>query len=194
MPFVMTSTRTTHRQLRATALRGHAFAALALTVAGDRIRAKAAASRDPMVPASDESMDLGIHVGSICAALAEDLGVRLSVKTDEIRLHAACCRQVGLIVSELVRSAARHNLKGRRGAIAVTLSGWGGSVRCLVRDSRSTASHSQERPERWRVRTLAAELGGSVEWWFTESGSFAGLHFSIERSKDLPSQLNADFT
>ncbi|MBZ9866397.1 hypothetical protein LB515_13505 [Mesorhizobium sp. CA15] len=194
MLFVTTNTRTTHRHLRATALRGHAFAALALRVAGDRIRAKATASRAPMVPASDGSNDLGIHVGSICAALAEELEVRLSVKTDEIRLHAACCQQVGLIVSELVRSAAHHNLKGRREAVEIILSGWGGNVRCLVKGSRSTGLGSQECPERRRVRMLAAELGGSVEWWFTESGSFAGLHFSIERSKELPSQLNADST
>ncbi|MBZ9847396.1 hypothetical protein LB565_05245 [Mesorhizobium sp. CA14] len=194
MQLVTTSTRTTPRQLRLAALRGDAVAMLALSMAAQRMRATPSARRAPVIPTDDGTMDLGGHVGSICAALSEQLRVRLSVKTDEIRLDAACCRRVGLILSELVRSAARHNLKGRRGAIAVTLSGWGGNVRCLVRSSRSTAADSQERPERRRVRTLAEELGGSVDWWFTESGSFAGLHFSIERSKDLPSQLNADLT
>jgi two-component sensor histidine kinase len=102
------------------------------------------------------------------------------VKTDEIWLEAERCWRIGLIVSELIRNAARHGLKGRSGSIVVALSGADRKVRCLVSDDGCAMPDPPEGRGRRLVRTLAAELGGEVDWWFTPSGSSVGLQCPLE--------------
>ena len=163
------------------ASRGHATSAPALALAAERLHAQAEAHRALLVPFVDGVMDLGVYVEKLCASLSRaslgERGIHLSVTTDEIWLDAACCWRVGLIVSELIRNAVRHGLGGRKGAIAIAMSQKGGRVQCLVSDDGCAASNPPEGRGRRLVRALAAELGGSVDWWFTRSGSFVGLEF-----------------
>jgi two-component sensor histidine kinase len=176
------------------ARRGHASARPALTLAADRLRAKAEAHRALLIPLGNGSTDLGSYVGRLCASLSEaslrEQGVQLTLKTDEIWLDPARCWRVGLIVSELVRNAARHGPKGEEGAIEVALGRAGGSVRCLVRDNGSAVPDAPEGRGRRLVRILATELGGSIEWRFTQTGSFANLQFLIVPA-DSPSPPKA---
>ncbi len=165
------------------AARGPGAAGLALTQAADRLRAQAEAHRALMTPFFDGPMDLGLYVGRLCASLSEaslgERGIRLTLETDEIWLDAAQCWRVGLIVSELIRNAVRHGLSGRAGSIGVSLTERGDRVRCIVSDNGCATPDPPEGRGRRLVRTLVTELEGVVDWWFTASGSFAGLEFPI---------------
>lgn len=165
------------------ASRGEATAAPALRRAADRLHAMAEAHRSLLVPIAEENIDLGHHVGKLCSSLSRaylsERGIQLTVAMDEIPLEAARCWRVGLIVSELVRNAARRGLKDRQGSIRVTLNRSGSSAWCVVCDDGCAASDPPEGHE-WRlIRALTAELGGSVQWKFTPCGSVAGVRFPL---------------
>lgn len=165
------------------ASRGEVTAAPELRRAADRLHAMAEAHRSVLVPIAEEDIDLGHHVGKLCSSLSRaylgERGIQLTVATDEIPLDAARCWRLGLIVSELVRNAARRGLKDRQGSIRVTLNRTGTSVWCVVCDDGCAASDPPEEHERRLIRALAAELGGTVEWRFTQRGSVAGVCFPL---------------
>ncbi|MER8683365.1 sensor histidine kinase [Mesorhizobium sp. M0991] len=165
------------------ASRGEVKAAPALRRAADRLQAMAEAHRSLLVPIAEEDIDLGHHVGKLCSSLSRaslgERGIQLTVATDEIQLDAARCWRVGLIVSELVRNASRHGLKDHQGSIRVTLSKGGSSVSCVVRDDGCAGSDLPEGSGGRLIRALTAELGGTVEWRFTQRGSVAGVCFPL---------------
>lgn len=187
MPIAMTSTGARRRRRPVGAMQSHALAALTLNLAAQRLRKKEAAARTALlVPAGSGTMDLGAHVGRLCAALSEELEVRLSLKTEEICLDGERCRLVGLIISELVRNATRNAVKERREVIQVALSGWGDNVRCLVTSTRSAPSARRDSDGHRLVRASAAKLGASVDWWSNDRECFTGVHFPLEGSIDAP--------
>lgn len=165
------------------ASRASEMAGPALALAAERLRAMAEAHRSLLVPVADEEMDLGLHVGELCACMSRaslgERGIRLTVASDEIPLNAARCWRVGLIVSELVRNAVRHGLKGRQGSIRVALNRSGGRIWCVVCDDGSASADPPEGRGRRLIRALTAELAGSVDWKFTQSGSVVGLQFPL---------------
>ena len=178
------------------ASRGEATAAPALRLAADRLHAMAEAHRSLLVPITEEAIDLGDHVGKLCASLSRaslgERGIRLTVTTDEIQLDAARCWRVSLIVSELVRNATRHGLKSRQGSIHVTLNRRGSSVWCVVCDDGCAAFDPPEGRGRRLIRALTTELGGSVEWKFTPCGSVVGLRFPVAKPQQLRPDLVGD--
>jgi len=165
------------------ASRASEMAGPALALAAERLRAMAEAHRSLLVPVADEEMDLGLHVGELCACMSRaslgERGIRLTVASDEIPLNAARCWRVGLIVSELVRNAVRHGLKGRQGSIRVALNRSSGRIWCVVCDDGSASADPPEGRGRRLIRALTAELAGSVDWKFTQSGSVVGLQFPL---------------
>jgi two-component sensor histidine kinase len=150
-----------------------------LGVVAKRLRAHAEAHRALLAPAADGPVDLADYIGQVCAAMTEaslaSFGVRLLVDADEIWLESGRSWRVGLIVAELVRNAARHGLGRGPGAIRVSLGQACGWVSCRVSDSGGGAGDASPGPGRRLVETLAAELGGSVDWWFTPAGCLARL-------------------
>lgn len=158
-------------------------AELALRRAVDRLQAMAEAHRSLLVPITEEYIDLGHHVGTLCSSLSRaslsEQGIQLTVATDEIQLDPARCWRVGLIISELIRNAARHSLKDGRGSIRVTLNRNGSSISCVVCANGCPAFDLSEGRGRRLIRGVTAELGGVVEWKFTQCGSFAGVRFPV---------------
>ncbi|MER8692908.1 sensor histidine kinase [Mesorhizobium opportunistum] len=158
-------------------------AAPALRRAADRLLTMAEAHQSLLVPITEEYIDLGDHVGKLCHSLSraslDERSIQLTVATDEIRLDAARCWRVGLIVSELVRNAARHGLGDSHGSIRVSLNRSGNSVWCVVCDDGCAAYHRPEEGGRRLVRALTAEIGGSAQWKFTPRGSVAGVCFPL---------------
>lgn len=153
-----------------------------LALAAERLRAHAETHRALLPPATAEVVDLTDYVARICVSLSRaslaDMGVHIALTSDEIFLDAERCWRIGLILTELVRNAARHGLGGRAGSISIRIQALDGGVSCLVRDYGAQARHAS-RPGRGRrlVETLAAELGGSVDWRFTPIGCIA--HFQM---------------
>jgi two-component sensor histidine kinase len=114
----------------------------------------------------EPAMDAGAHLAQLCqelcAAHLAPRGVHCEVRVEQVVLPREVCRNLGLIVVELVTDAAQHAFTGRTdGQVWVTLHqaehGW----ICQVSDNgmarRAAASASQ------LVRGFAAALGAHVE-------------------------------
>jgi two-component sensor histidine kinase len=151
----------------------------ALSSVAKRLRAHAEAHRALLAPATGGPVDLADYIGQVCASITKASlapnGVRLFVDADEIWLESGRSWRVGLIVAELVRNAAHHGLGRGSGAIRVSIGEACGWVSCRVSDNGCRAGDPQPGRGRRLVEALAAELGGSVDWWFTPAGCHARL-------------------
>jgi two-component sensor histidine kinase len=165
----------------AAARAGHGEVQDTLERAADRLRAHAHSHQALLQPKTDEVLDLADHLERVCDALARafiaDNGARLLLRADNVRLPAHKCWRIGLIVAELVRNAARHGLSGGTGLILVRVMADSGQVSCVVCDNGCAPTKSSPGLGQNLVRRLAAELGGSVEWHFTEHGGTARADF-----------------
>ncbi|TAJ72793.1 MAG: sensor histidine kinase [Phenylobacterium sp.] len=155
----------------------------ALRAAAERLHAHAESHR-ALLPPIQGQVNLADHVGRLCSAFSKatlaDRQVRLAVETDDIWLASDRAWRIGLAVAELVRNAARHGLRGRAGAIVVQVALAGDEVVCSVGDDGVAASAVQPGRGVSLVQALAMELGGSVEWWFSQRGSVARLRAPID--------------
>ena len=162
---------------------GDARVRAALGGAAARLRAHAEAHRALLAPAAVGPVDLADYVGQVCASMTRaslaDHGVRLLVDADEIWLESGRSWRVGLIVAELIRNAARHGLGGGPGAIRVSIAKTCGQVSCGVSDNGRLSGAAAPGRGRRLVEALAAELGGSVDWWFTPAGCLARLEIPM---------------
>jgi two-component sensor histidine kinase len=158
---------------------GDAQVAGALGAVAKRLRAHAAAHRALLAPAAGGRIDLADYVGQVCATMTEaslgPCGVRLLVEADEIWLDSGRSWRVGLIVAELVRNAAHHGLRRGPGAIRVSIGEACGWVSCRVSDNGCRAGDPRPGYGRRLVETLAADLGGAVDWRFTPAGCHVRL-------------------
>jgi two-component sensor histidine kinase len=161
---------------------------LALTSAASRLRAQVEAHRALQAPLVEGPMDLGDYVGQLCACLAKaplaENGLRLTVDADEVWLEAGQCWRVGLIIAELVRNAARHGLSGAAGVIWVVVEDGPDLISCSVCDDGGGVSAGRTGRGRRLVQSIAAELGGTVEWTFAPTGCCVRLEFPRPRLID----------
>jgi two-component sensor histidine kinase len=159
-----------------------------LSRVAERLHAHADVHRALLAPAAGGSVDLADYVSRVCASMSRASlaanGVQLLVDADEIWLESGRSWRVGLIVAELVRNAARHGLCCGPGAIRVSITEDCGSVTCRVGDNGRLARDAEPGRGRRLVEALAAELGGSVDWWFTPAGCLARLEIPTTIAKD----------
>jgi two-component sensor histidine kinase len=153
----------------------------ACDAAAQRLHAHAAAHRALLPPAGGKAVNAADYLRQICTTYAGSAlaggDVRLILKSETVALSPDRCWRLGLIVAELVRNAARHGLSNRAGLIMVRLSHRYGETSCLVCDTgRTTGNHVPGRGRRLTT-ALAADLGGSIDWWFTPQGAMARLLF-----------------
>lgn len=167
----------------ATAADGRSDVRRVLKQAADRLRAHAEAHR-PLLPPVEGQVNLAEYLGRVCATFSRatlaDRGVHLSVDCDDIWLSADRAWRIGLTVAELIRNAARHGLHGRAGSIAVKVAQAGDDVICAVGDDGRCAENAAPGRGVSVARALAGDLGGSIEWWFTERGCLARLRAPAE--------------
>jgi two-component sensor histidine kinase len=172
------------------ASRRSATADSALTQAAERLRAHAESHRALLAPRADGPFDLGHHIAKLCWSLSgaslEDRGIQLRLSTEEIWIDSARGWRLCLIVAELVRNAVRHGLQGRPGVIDVDVKNAGLRIQCIVTDDGRAEADPVEGRGRRFVRALAAELQGSVNWSFTNSGSTVNVEFPIVEPTDFP--------
>ena len=148
----------------------------ALRDTADRLRDHAETHRALMPPMVAGRANLADHIAAICKtyvkATLADRGVHLTLKTEDIMMPAEKCWRIGLVVAELVRNAARHGLKGKGGRIVIEIARRGGHVTCLVSDNGAAGGGSPGRGQRL-VRSLVADLGGEMHWFFEPEGALA---------------------
>lgn len=171
------------------ASRGHAPADLALARTANRLRAYAESHRALLTPVANCPIDLGAHIGKLCASLSraslEERGIRLNLSVDEIWIDSTLCWRVGLIVSELIRNAVRHGLHDRSGTIGVDIRRDALRVQCTVSDDGCAATNPTEGRGRRLVRAIATELQGSISWRFTTSGTIVNFEFPLVQPKAI---------
>jgi PAS domain S-box-containing protein len=86
------------------------------------------------------AIDFAEYINDLCVHLfhsfgASDLGIRLELNVDGVRLGVDSAVPCGLIVNELVSNALKHAFAdGRSGAVTVALSNAGDRVELVVRD------------------------------------------------------------
>lgn len=160
-----------------------------LARAAERLRDHAESHRALMPPPVPGNASLADYVGRVCRtftnATLADRGITLALDADEVLLPAGRCWRIGLIVAELVRNAARHGLKGRGGQIAVRLTRDGGRLTCVVRDDGRPPVHRVPGQGQALVRSLVAELGGSVRWVFRPAGTLALVQVPMDQGAHL---------
>jgi two-component sensor histidine kinase len=151
----------------------------AIGQAAARLRAHVDAHRALVPPAPGGAVNLATYLGDLCASLSRaslaDRGVRIALRTDEIKVAPDTAWRIGLILAELVRNASRHGLAGGAGAIAVRVTEHRGIILCLVADRGRGDPDSGMGRGRRLARAIAGELGGAVDWWFSPTGSLARL-------------------
>jgi two-component sensor histidine kinase len=144
-----------------------------------RLLSHAQAHRALQPPAAVGLVNLADHLGGVCEALSNaaltDNGVHVTLDADDVWLDASQCWRVGLIVAELVRNAARHGLAGEPGEIEVRLVERAGAINCFVCDSGGGATAGKPGRGLRLMRSIAAELGGSLDGRFTLMGSVVCL-------------------
>lgn len=157
-----------------------------LKQAADRLRAHAEAHR-ALLPPVEGQVNLAEYLGRVCItftrATLADCGVHLSVDSDDIWLSADRAWRIGLTVAELIRNAARHGLRGRAGSIAVRVAQAGDDVICAVGDDGRCDEDVAPGRGVSVARALANDLGGSIEWRFTERGCLARLRAPAKRER-----------
>ena len=151
----------------------------ALRSAAARLQAHAEAHRALMPPLKGGRVNLAQYLSSLCAALASaslaDRGVQLTLRIDDMTVAAERSWRIGLVIVELVRNAWRHGFAGGAGAIIVRVAKQGGTITCVVGDNgRGGTSLGQGRGQQI-IRSIAAELGGTVDWFLSPAGSLARL-------------------
>ena len=127
----------------------------------------------------------------LCAALTRaalvQRDVSLTLITESVLMDANRCWRATLVVSELIINALRHGLGGRPGQLAVELAVVRGDVVCRVSDGGYGDTHKPPKPAQGMtlVQSLAASLGGQVEWRFSPQGGAAQFAFPLEPALGL---------
>lgn len=155
-----------------------------LKTAASRLDAHAAAHRALLRPNGGGLIDAGEYVERVCLtisnALLEERGATMRLETEEIPLSPDRCWRLGLIVSELLRNAVRHGLSRSNGTIVVRLCRRGHLVSCAVSNGAGGRASPGSGRGRQLVHVLASEMGGSVEWIFSEEGAFVRVEAPLD--------------
>ena len=142
------------------------------------LRAVTPSSVEPACAAAPRRRDLGERLAPLCRALAETQlrprNVRLMVSADPAPMEAGRCWLAGLIMGRLVEDIGREAFGGRGGRILIEVAAHGGEVWCCITNDGDPGAAPRGGG---LVRTLLAELGGTIEWRAATRGSAAVVRF-----------------
>jgi two-component sensor histidine kinase len=116
---------------------------------------------------------------SIKRARLDSRDIELVLVEYPLRMPSERCWKLGMIVSALITSSARHAFGGRGGTIRVELSGSGPLAKCCVMDNGSSRSCSRPGEGLRIVEALAKELNGKIAHRFGPEGAQSILVFPI---------------
>lgn len=140
----------------------------ALSDVVELLHGQADVHRALIVPESQTLIDAAVYIRKMGAALRrsmlDQMNIRLVFATESIPLEAERCWRAGLIVHDLIGSAARNAcFDGRAGEIKVKLSRIGALVNCVVLDNGSSSTRVAAGRELRISNDLAKGLSGRVE-------------------------------
>jgi two-component sensor histidine kinase len=157
-----------------------------------RLMAHADLHRALLRPATAQGLNAADHLARICGAFARTLDAddpRIVMRAENLWLHSDGCWRLGLIVAELLRNAIRHGAAQGSGAVAVELRVEPQRVVCMVGNRGRAAIKRGSGRGMAIVRFLAGELGGQVDWDFSDQGSTVSVLLPRDDSVAAPDGL-----
>jgi two-component sensor histidine kinase len=144
----------------------------------------ASVHRCPRMPEHDVWIDATEYLRKLCLAISRSKlngrDINLLLVEHEVRMDAARCWRLGLIVSELIANSARHAFTDRAGSIRVELSVSATFYKCDVADNGRSAQVMRPGRGLAIINALAKGLGGSISQEFGSRGSRSRLTFPTE--------------
>ncbi|KRR22596.1 histidine kinase dimerization/phosphoacceptor domain -containing protein [Bradyrhizobium retamae] len=139
----------------------------ALASVQERLESHARLRHALQMPQFTTTVDLAAYLQQLCRSISrsslEGECIALSLLLHPLKMNSTRCWLRGMIVFELITSAARHVYRGGAGAIHLEISVTGRSIACCVTDNGSV-DQSQYRKEGSNiVKTLAAHLRATVD-------------------------------
>jgi two-component sensor histidine kinase len=124
-------------------------------------------------------------------SLLDRMGIRLEFATESLPLQSERCGRLGLIVHDLIVTAAKHAyFDARAGEIKVKLTRIGSVANCVVLDNGSRSARAALGRELQISSELAKGLGGRIEHGFAAEFTSVVLSFHLsERERQANSSM-----
>ncbi|MBR0907157.1 histidine kinase dimerization/phosphoacceptor domain -containing protein [Bradyrhizobium liaoningense] len=133
----------------------------------DRLESHARLHHALQMPEFSTTVDLAAYLRQLCRSISraslEGEGIALSLLLHPLKLSSERCWMLGMIVFELITSAARHRSRGGAGAIHLEMWVTAASIACCITDSGSSGESWYRGEARDIVEVLAARLQGAVD-------------------------------
>jgi two-component sensor histidine kinase len=136
------------------------------------------------VPPGDTLIQAATYVRKLgCAmrrSVLDRMNIQLAFATQSLALQPERCWRLGLIVHQLVMSAARHAcFETRAGQIKIKVTRIGALANCVVVDNGSRAARDASDREFRITKDLARALGGRIEQGFGAEFTSIVLSFPL---------------
>lgn len=153
----------------------------ALAAVEDLLHNYACVHRCLRMPEHDVRVDATGYLRELCRAISRSKldrrGIDLLLVEHDVRMDAARCWRLGLIVSELITNSARHAFADRTGEIRVELTASAAFYKCHVADNGRSAPVIRPGQGLKIINTLAKDLDGTISHDFGPCGTTSILKF-----------------
>jgi len=135
------------------------------------------------MPVEDGWMDAAAYLRELCRSISraklQHRGIELVFIEGPLQLDSSRCWRLGMIVSELIANASRHAFRDSGGGIQVELINRETSVECIVMDDGSGSENIRPGQGMKIIRSLVAELRGTINHRSGAMGTSATLAFPL---------------
>ena len=145
------------------------------------------------MPQGEALNDAATYIRRLGSAMRQSLldrmGIQLEFTTESLPLQSERCGRLGLIVHDLIVTAAKHAyFEARAGEIKVKLTRIGAVANCVVLDNGSRSARTALGRELQISSDLAKGLGGRIEHGFAAEFTSVVLSFHLSEREQ---QANA---
>jgi two-component sensor histidine kinase len=135
------------------------------------------------MPVDDGWVDAAVYLRELCQSISraklQHRGIELVFIECPLQLSASRCWRLGMIVSELIANASRHAFRDGGGRIQVELVNRETTVECIVMDDGSGSENIRPGQGMKIIRSLVAELRGTINHRSGAMGTSAILTFPL---------------
>jgi two-component sensor histidine kinase len=146
------------------------------------------------MPVDDGWMDAAAYLRELCQSISraklQHRGIELVLIECPLQLNASRCWRLGMIVSELIANASRHAFRDGGGRIQVELISRETSVECIVTDDGSGSENIRPGQGMKIIRSLVAELRGTINHRSGTKGTSAILAFPLSELERTGSEIH----
>jgi two-component sensor histidine kinase len=157
----------------------------AIVAVQDRLQGFARVHRALQMPDHSTIIDTTAYLHRLCQAISysklESMGVHLSLSLCPFHMSSERCWYLGMIIFELITSAAQHAFEQGAGEIELELFPSGMLAECRIVDNGISESDIRREAGLKIVEALARNLHGTIDVEFGPGGFTSVLVFSLDR-------------